>query len=252
MTCLLCCHRTRPEGPESKQKRENMLVLLFSPHCLAQTCAQGEANAYCGGHEQAPATFTDGVDGAAKVSVAAPCKISSFPKLPTLARLFAWQCMHFCRTSPCLHLNGNTADECSGCALHYQCRPGAPGYGSPASRTPRLHGSSGDAPPPDSARIGSASPSSSTPVRRDYYGILKLKKTATAKQIEAALKTAADKWRPEKHKRSNEEMKAKAARNLRLVMRAHEVLRDRDLRAAYDRGVDVDADSITSGDNSRR
>jgi len=80
--------------------------------------------------------------------------------------------------------------------------------------------------------------------RRDYYAILKLSRDASYKQIKKAYHEAAKAWHPDKVKGTNRE--AKAERNMRLIARAWEVLGDEETKEAYDRGVDVDAETRRS------
>lgn len=76
---------------------------------------------------------------------------------------------------------------------------------------------------------------------RDYYGILKVPKDANDRKIKKAYHAMAKKWHPDKNRQpGQEERLAKAERNFKLIARAYEVLSDPDVRAAYDRGEDVD------------
>ena len=76
---------------------------------------------------------------------------------------------------------------------------------------------------------------------RDYYAILKVPKDANDRKVKKAYHAMAKKWHPDKNRQTGQEERlAKAERNFKLVARAYEVLSDPDVRAAYDRGEDVD------------
>ena len=76
---------------------------------------------------------------------------------------------------------------------------------------------------------------------RDYYAILKVPKDASDRKVKKAYHAMAKKWHPDKNRQAGQEERlAKAERNFKLIARAYEVLSDPDVRAAYDRGEDVD------------
>ena len=89
--------------------------------------------------------------------------------------------------------------------------------------------------------------------RRDYYAILNLKRDATDRQVKKAYHAMARKWHPDKNRApGQEERLEKAERYFKLIARAYEVLSDKDTRAAYDDGVDVDDSKWQQGHNQRR
>ena len=94
---------------------------------------------------------------------------------------------------------------------------------------PNPHQSPRSPPPP---------PPPPPPGRRDYYQILRVSRDASATEVKRAYHAMAKRWHPDKNLEG--ERAAKAERNFRLIARAHEVLSDRNLRARYDRGEDVD------------
>ena len=75
---------------------------------------------------------------------------------------------------------------------------------------------------------------------RDYYAILKVAKTASARQVKKAYHQRAKEWHPDKNRGGDPKRLEKAERNFKLIARAYEILGDRDSRSAYDRGENVD------------
>ncbi len=76
---------------------------------------------------------------------------------------------------------------------------------------------------------------------RDYYGILKVRRDASPRQIKKAYHAMAKKWHPDKNRKPGMEARAaKAERNFKLVARAYEVLSDEQTRHAFNRGENVD------------
>ena len=78
------------------------------------------------------------------------------------------------------------------------------------------------------------------PKVRDYYAILKVPRGASAKQIKKAYHGRAKEWHPDKNRGTDAKREEKAERNFKLIARAYEVLGDKETRAAYDRGENVD------------
>ena len=58
-------------------------------------------------------------------------------------------------------------------------------------------------------------------------------------QVKKAYHTRAKEWHPDKN-RGEAKREEKAERNFKLIARAYEVLGDKETRAAYDRGENVD------------
>ena len=75
---------------------------------------------------------------------------------------------------------------------------------------------------------------------RDYYGILKVKRGSSDRQIKKAYHARAKQWHPDKNRGGDPKRLEKAERNFKLIARAYEVLSDKETRAAYDRGENVD------------
>ena len=69
-------------------------------------------------------------------------------------------------------------------------------------------------------------------------------KGASTREIKKAYHTRAKEWHPDKNRGGDDEKskkrEEKAERNFKLIARAYEVLGDKEKRAAYDRGEDVD------------
>jgi|TARA_B100001094_G_C17515745_1_gene477738 DnaJ-class molecular chaperone len=68
----------------------------------------------------------------------------------------------------------------------------------------------------------------------DYYKVMKLSRSASAKEIKRAYHKLAMKWHPDKNSAPEAETTFKK------IARAYEVLGDADLRRRYDAGEDVD------------
>ena len=71
---------------------------------------------------------------------------------------------------------------------------------------------------------------------KNYYKILGVSRTATAKEIKSAYRKLALQWHPDK---VTEEQKEEASKKFQDIGEAYEVLSDEELRAKYDRGEDV-------------
>ena len=71
----------------------------------------------------------------------------------------------------------------------------------------------------------------------NYYKVLGVERAASAKVVKRAYHKLAMKWHPDKVGADDKE---KAEKNFKKIARAYEVLGDKDTRARYDRGEDVD------------
>jgi len=72
--------------------------------------------------------------------------------------------------------------------------------------------------------------------KKDYYKILGIPRTATAKDIKAAYRKLALQWHPDK---VTEEQKEEASKKFQDIGESYEVLSSDELRAKYDRGEEV-------------
>ena len=77
---------------------------------------------------------------------------------------------------------------------------------------------------------------------RCHYEVLEVEMGATDDELKKAFRKLALKWHPDKNsvEAVGEARAKKAERNFKLIARAYEVLGDKDTRAAYDRGENVD------------
>ena len=87
--------------------------------------------------------------------------------------------------------------------------------------------------------FGRGRPAQPSKPKRDYYAILQVPKDASARQIKRAYHARAKQWHPDKHQGDPKKLE-KAERNFKLIARAYEVLSDKEKRAGFDRGEDVD------------
>jgi len=76
--------------------------------------------------------------------------------------------------------------------------------------------------------------------RKDYYRLLGLSSDATEDEIRKAYRKLALKHHPDRHTSSSEEEKAKAEKEFKNVAEAYEVLSDKEKKARYDSGVDIE------------
>ena len=79
----------------------------------------------------------------------------------------------------------------------------------------------------------------------DYYKVLGVPRTATAREIKKAYHKLAMKWHPDKVE--GDEAKEEASEKFKKIARANEVLGDEDTRQRYDRGEDVDDPNAQKG-----
>ncbi|KAH7444163.1 hypothetical protein KP509_02G067800 [Ceratopteris richardii] len=79
--------------------------------------------------------------------------------------------------------------------------------------------------------------------RKDWYKVLGIAKTASAADIKRAYKKLALQWHPDKNVDNKEEAEAK----FREIAEAYEVLGDEDKRARYDRGEDLEEQTMGPG-----
>lgn len=78
---------------------------------------------------------------------------------------------------------------------------------------------------------------------KDYYKILGVPATATAKEIRAAYRKLVRIWHPDKVKLGPEDDPAEAKHKFMDIVEAHEVLTEQALRDRFDRGEDVGAEA---------
>jgi len=76
--------------------------------------------------------------------------------------------------------------------------------------------------------------------RKDYYGLLGLASDATEEEIRKAYRKAALKHHPDRHTNSTEEEKMEAEKEFKNVAEAYEVLSDKEKKARYDSGVEIE------------
>jgi len=76
--------------------------------------------------------------------------------------------------------------------------------------------------------------------RKDFYAILGVAQDAEEEELKKAYKKLALKWHPDRHSSKSEEEKKIAEAKFKEVGEAYEVLTDKEKRARYDQGVDVE------------
>jgi DnaJ family protein C protein 3 len=81
--------------------------------------------------------------------------------------------------------------------------------------------------------------------RKDYYKVLGLPKTATAREIKKAYRKLALKHHPDKQR--NDESKKKEEKIFKEIVEAYEVLKDHSKRERYDSGEDMDGNEQQGG-----
>jgi len=82
-------------------------------------------------------------------------------------------------------------------------------------------------------------------LRKDYYKILEVEKTANPREIKKSYHRLALLWHPDKNPENEEE----ANNKFKDIIEAYEVLSDEEKRGKYDRGEDIDPQPQSGGFN---